>query len=397
MRVLVALDKFKDCMSAAEACEIATATLKSIKPDWELETVPLTDGGEGFAGILTAAVGGELESLPVQDALGRERKASLGWVPLSHLNEGAREDLALPPDTKGRIALIEMAQASGLEALSESERNPWNASSFGTGQLIQHAAAQGAAAIVLGIGGSATNDCGVGALEAMGLVAYGHDFQPVRDLSPGRWTSIASLGGLYNLRDRFPPLRIACDVSNPLLGERGATAVYGPQKGLQPEDFERMERAMGKMAARLLGLAGFSVATFEARKNEPGSGAAGGIGFGLRTLLPDVQFVPGFNLVSAWLGLAEKAHCADIIITGEGKFDASSLEGKAPSTLLTHASDEAKVYVFAGRIDLPETALRKKLAASTLTEITSPGTDPATALRTGPQNLRMAIQTCFAS
>ncbi|MFP4282568.1 MAG: glycerate kinase [Opitutales bacterium] len=349
MHALVAFDKFKDALTAREACRLAAEAFQDAAPGAKVTEAPLTDGGEGFAEILTSAAGGTLESVEVSDPRFRPVTAQLGWIALEALPAAARELLDLP--AKGRLAIVEMAQASGLQLLSADERDPWETSTYGTGQLIGHAAAAGATAILLGIGGSATNDLGLGALEALGLQAYQADLQPVPQITPGKWSQITSLGGLVNAATRLPPLRIACDVDNPLLGPQGATAAYGPQKGLQPSDFDRLERGMRKQAARLLGLFSHPLAEHAERLAEPGSGAAGGIGFGLRNSLADARYVPGFALVEAWLQLPAKIAAADLVFTGEGRFDATSLQGKGPASVLARALEGGQAaHLLAGAI-----------------------------------------------
>lgn len=371
MRALVAFDKFKDALTAADACRITAEAITAARPGTVVEEAPLTDGGEGFASILAGTAGGSLETIRVHGPRFAPVDATLGWVELAALPIAARELLELP--ASGRLAIVEMAQASGLESLAPEERDPWQTSTYGTGQLLAHAIEAGADAILLGIGGSATNDLGLGALEALGLIAYDHVLQAVPRITPAKWSEITSLGGFVNARGRIPPVRIACDVTNPLLGERGATAVYGPQKGLQPDDFPRLERGMRKQAMRLLGLAGHDPVSFEERLAEPGAGAAGGIGFGLRTCLPDARFVPGFPLVEAWLDLAAKIAAADLVLTGEGRFDRSSLEGKGPAAVVARAGEAGRpVFILAGAVDpdaaaaLPSGATARALSPTDL-------------------------------
>jgi glycerate kinase len=349
MHVLLAFDKFKDSMSAAEACAAAEKAIHEVQPEWMVESAPLTDGGEGFATILASIAGGRLETRTVPGPRFNEVEAIMGWAKLETLPASVRALLDVPES--GELAIIEMAQASGLEQLTPEERDLWHTTTIGTGELIRYAADAGAAAILLGIGGSATNDLGMGALEGMGIVAYDHEFQQVTQFTPARFKHIASLSGIVNVRRKMPPVRIACDVTNPLLGPLGAAAVFGPQKGLQPVDYDRFERLMRKTADRLLGLFGHEPETFEARRAEAGAGAAGGIGFGLRTALPDSAFVPGFELVKGWIELEAKLARADLVITGEGAFDQSSLHGKGPSVILENLRDDQRVMLFAGRID----------------------------------------------
>ena len=277
MRVLIAFDKFKDALTARQACDIAARALRGRHPDWHLDLCPMADGGEGFAEILARAAGGQVSTLSVAGPRGGLVEAPLGLVPFSRIPETARARLGLghlPPDRK--IAVVEMAAASGLALLPDNQRDPWQATSQGTGQLIRSAAESGAAAVLLGIGGSATHDLGLGALDALGLEFRADDGRRFRPPLPAHWPQIARIEG--EVFASIPPLRVACDVSNPLLGPRGAAAVYAPQKGLRLEDLGRMEAehgAHGGAALRPL------------RQGErisaetPGAGAAGGFSFGL--------------------------------------------------------------------------------------------------------------------
>ncbi|KAF0092974.1 MAG: glycerate kinase [Puniceicoccaceae bacterium 5H] len=349
MRVLLAFDKFKGSMTAEQACAAGREALQTSHGSWQIEEAPLTDGGEGFARILTHALGGTIETLRVTGPLWEPRDAELGWAELAQLPPDARKRLEAP--TEGKLAIIEMAQAAGFLHVPAEKRNPWHTTTYGVGEMIRHAVDAGAAAILLGIGGSATNDAGAGALEALGIKAYDRQLQPVTHLSPDQWKHINSLGGLVNYREQFPPIRIACDVRNPLTGDRGATRVFGPQKGLTEEDFPRLERQMDKMGRRLLGLFNHPLTTHDARMQEAGAGAAGGLGFGLRTAFPNTAFVEGFPLVVELLRLQEKLRAAEMVITGEGRFDASSLEGKGPMSVLTAAPAEARKLLLAGSLE----------------------------------------------
>ena len=195
-----------------------------------------------------------------------------------------------------RSALVELASASGLALLCPEHRDPWQASTVGTGELVRAAAEGGAAAIVLGVGGSATHDLGLGALAALGLDLRDNHGDRVDPPVPSRWEAITRIGTKF---PPLPPLRIACDVTNPLLGTRGAAATFAPQKGLRPGDLSRLEHATARLTLML---------TARFRRGEdlvdrPGAGAAGGSAFGLMTAL-GAELVPGFELVSAWLDLA---------------------------------------------------------------------------------------------
>jgi len=239
--------------------------------------------------------------------------------------------------------VIEMACASGLALLTPSERDLWHTTTTGTGELIRLAAGHGAAAIVLGIGGSATNDLGLGALEALGVEFLAAGGRRVSPPVPARWPEIVRLGG--KLMPGLPPIRIACDVTNPLLGPRGAAATYGPQKGLRPGDLARLDHE----AARLALMLGEKFGRSDDLMDLPGAGAAGGISFGLMAAA-GAELLPGFDLVSAWLDLEARLARADVVITGEGRFDDSSLQGKGPGAVAARALALGKtVHVFAGQ------------------------------------------------
>ena len=251
MRVLVAFDKFRDSLTAAEACRIAIDTLRAAHPDWTFDSAPLTDGGDGFASILTAAAGGTLTEAHVAGPYGEPRTAPIGLIPWGHLPAAARERLSLPSllatDT---IAIVEMATCSGLTLVPPARRDPWRTTSYGTGQALAAASAHGAHAILLGVGGSATNDLGLGALAALGL--HGRDaqgaevFPPVPEI----WSHIAAFAG--HVPAAFPPLRLACDVTNPLLGPTGAATTFAPQKGLRAADLPQLATIYRRLLERLL-------------------------------------------------------------------------------------------------------------------------------------------------
>ncbi|MBX3737779.1 MAG: glycerate kinase [Candidatus Didemnitutus sp.] len=374
MRALVAFDKFKDSLDAAAACRIAAEALRSARPDWQIELCPLADGGDGFAEILTRAAGGELRRVTVTGPLGTPVEAQFG---LAEAPAAAR-----PLVGAGKIALIEMAQASGLALVPPAQRNPWRTTTRGTGELILAAARENVSAIVLGVGGSATHDAGLGALAALGLTARAADGAAIENPIPETWAALAKIDG--RIATPLPPLYVATDVTNPLMGTFGAASVYAPQKGLLEEDFTRLEYMTGRVAAMLCTLAGKHPLLCET----PGCGAAGGLAFGLHCAA-DATLLRGFDLVSAWLGLDTRLATADIVITGEGRFDASSLAGKAAGEIARRALALGKrVHVFAGAVATPPEGF---LAHS----ITPSGTDLATALRGAPENLAAAVRDAF--
>jgi len=345
MRALVAFDKFKDALTARAACAAAAAALHSRHPDRQLDLFPLTDGGEGFCETLCQHIGASVEQLTVRGPRGGSVAAPVGFGSSNALTKAVRRQLGLGSGRK--LAVAGLAAASGLELLPPNRRDPWQTTTFGTGELLGYAAHEKADAILLGIGGSATNDLGLGALTALG--ANCHDAQGVRipTPKPANWESIRRID-VAALR-RLPPLFIACDVTNPLLGPTGATTTFGPQKGLKSGDVPRLEAQAARMAALLCEACNkpLSLAT------TPGAGAAGGIAFGLM-VATRAKLVPGFDLISDWLGLPARIAAADLIITGEGRFDATSLDGKGPGRLAAEARRAGKpAHVFAGSLGVP--------------------------------------------
>jgi glycerate kinase len=340
MRVLIAFDKFKDALTAPQACEAAAGVLRMKHPDWTLDLCPLTDGGEGFAELLAGDGRGTIEDITVGGPRGGSFRAPLGTVPVARLPAAARSRLDLGGE--GVVAVAGMASASGLALLTPEKRNPWHATTTGTGQLLAAAIARSPAAILLGVGGSATNDLGFGALATLGLRFIDAFGQPVQPPVPAKWHQIVRLEG----RIRLPPLFIACDVTNPLLGQKGATVTFGPQKGLPPTDVLELETQARRMAELLCDHCE-KPRTLAAT---PGTGAAGGISFGLM-VAAGAQLVPGFDLVSDWLDLPARIAAADVVLTGEGRFDATSLGGKGPGALVARARRLGKAaHVFAGSL-----------------------------------------------
>ena len=382
MRVLLAFDKFKDSLAARAACDLAAAALRRAHPDWQLDLCPLADGGEGFAEILTTAAGGTFSSLSVTGPRGAPIEAQFGLVPWARIPAAARALLQLPaaPADQAEVAVIEMAAASGLALLPPDQRDPWKTTTVGTGQLIAAAAQAGAAAILLGGGGSATNDLGLGALSALGLEFLSPAGDKIRPPIPARWEMIERITG--KVPAALPPIRLACDVSNPLLGPRGAAAIYGPQKGLLPADLSKLDHASARLGLLLCAHSSQP----DTLMDRAGAGAAGGIAFGLMTAAR-ATLLPGFDLVSAWLDLDARIGAADLILTGEGRFDDSSLSGKGPGAVAARALALGKpVQVFAGQI----TGTHAR-AGLTLQAITPPGQPLADALRDAGANLAAAV------
>lgn len=311
-RILLAPDKFKGCMSAAEICAVVEPVLRRRA---EVVVRPISDGGEGFTATMQAALGGVWQSEQVKGPLGAQVEAGYALC-------------------RGR-AVLEMAHASGLGLVPAADRDPWRASTFGTGELILAAANHGAEEILVGIGGSATNDGGVGMALALGFRFLDAQGREISEL-PGRLMEVRRI---VPPAHKLPPVRVACDVENPLLGRDGCTRIYGPQKGIAVQDFARHEERL----AHLVSLTGVQPTV--------GSGAAGGLGYGL-VAFAGAQLQPGFSLVSAALGLEALVKDCDLIVTGEGSLDASSLAGKAPAAMarLARAYDKP-IVALCGRVE----------------------------------------------
>ncbi len=376
-RVLIAFDKFKNSLSAPEACAIAAERIAGRFPDWKIECCPLADGGEGFGSILTNNLGGPWVEHEVTGPRGARVRAGFGLVPIRKIPGPVLAMLGLNPDSDGELGIVEMPLASGLAQLPLAQRDPWLTQSTGTGELLVAAADAGAEALLLGIGGSATNDIGLGALQAMGLKALDASGNSVVPASPSEWYRVEKIGG--KIRENFPQLFIACDVANPLLGARGCSTVFGPQKGLGHADLPRMEALVTRVSGMLCESFGQPLTV----RDVPGTGAAGGIAFGLLCAV-GAQLVPGTDLVFEWMDLDRRIQDVDIVITGEGRFDASSLNGKGPGALAELAAAKGKeVFVLPG-------SLEEGIAATvhfTILPITPEGIELAEALDRAPELL----------
>lgn len=330
MRLLLAPDAFKGCLSAPRVCEALGEGVRRVLPAADVRALPLADGGEGTAEALVMAAGGRWQWLEVCGPLPAERPlvaAPIGW-----LGEGR--------------AVLELASASGLPLVSPARRDPRLTTSHGTGQLIAAALEGGARELIVAIGGSATNDLGAGMAQALGVRFLDGDGREIRDpLCGGRLEEVARV----DLRGLHPGLahcrlRLACDVNNPLLGSRGATAVYGPQKGATPADLTVLEAGLAHLIERLEAACGRRV------RDRPGVGAAGGVG-AMLLALTDAELVAGIELVLAASGFAEALAAADLVLTGEGHIDAQTASGKVISGVARAAAAAGvPVVVIAGGI-----------------------------------------------
>jgi glycerate kinase len=329
MRVVVAPDKFKGTLTAPEAARAIAAGWRRGDPGAEVEEVPVADGGEGTLDSLVAALGGRKERVRVTGPLGDPVEARFGLVD--------------SPD--GRLAIVEMAEASGLRLVSEARRDPMRATTSGTGELMAAAASHRPSRMIVCVGGSATNDGGAGMAQALG--AHLRD-ENGRDLPPGgaalrRLASIDT--SLISADVRDVDIVVAIDVDNPLTGPTGASFVYGPQKGANPQHVAALDEALRHLAAVIQRDLAIDV------RDTPGSGAAGGLGAGLVAFL-GARFRPGFDVVAEALGLARRLEAADVAVTGEGWFDAQTERGKAPAGVLRLAREGGcRTVVIAGQIE----------------------------------------------
>lgn len=317
MRVLIAPDKFAGTLTALEAAEAIAEGWRRQAPDDELELVPMADGGPGFVDVLHASLGGDLHAATVRGPYGDPVPATVLMV--------------------GTTAYVESAQACGIHLTPEADRDPERGSTYGVGELLLSAVEAGAREILVGLGGSATNDGGAGMLSALGAVA-----EPGGALDGGP-SGMARLTAVDTAPARalFDGVRLvmASDVDNPLLGLIGATAVYGPQKGVADDRLQALDALLERLA----------VATDRRLALGKGAGAAGGLGFGL--LLLGAERSPGVDVVTHAVGLPAKASAADLVITGEGAFDFSSRSGKVPYGVAAVATEALQPCIaLAGKV-----------------------------------------------
>jgi glycerate 2-kinase len=320
VRILIAPDKFKGALSARDAAENIAAGLREVLHAAKIDIVPMADGGEGTAEVIAQALGASWVTCPAHDPLGREIEARYAWI----------ED--------EKLAVMEMSEAAGMRRLHPNELNPEVATTFGVGEMILDASRQGADEIIIGLGGSATNDGGFCMARALGFRFFSgaeeltgaiSDLQNVTKIQAPVAAGVSpadSTAQSRKLSGLPPQLRIiaAVDVKNPLLGPNGATRVFGPQKGASKDELDILEQALTRLADVVAKQFGFDY------RNEPGAGAAGGLGFGLMSFC-GAKIRPGFDVVAEAVDLEAKIKDADIVITGEGSLDRQTLEGKTPA------------------------------------------------------------------
>jgi glycerate kinase len=306
-RILLAPDKFKGCLTAARVCDAMTEGIRQVDPSIEIDSCPMADGGEGTVEALVRATGGTIVTQRVTGPLPRMKVDA----PIGILGDGF-------------TSVVEMSSASGLQLLKPNQYDPLRTTTYGTGELLREASRLGARTIILGIGGSATVDGGIGAAQACGamitLNAGGVYSDGGRRLSGGDLVNLRSISFMRPRELRDVEIVVACDVGNPLLGPDGAAAVFGPQKGASPQDVRKLESGLSRLVEKT---------GREDLATRPGAGAGGGLGFGMMAFF-DATLRPGVEIVLEYTRLRDRLRGADLCLTGEGKLDAQSLSGKTP-------------------------------------------------------------------
>jgi glycerate kinase len=377
MRILIAPDKFKGSLSAREVAENIALGLRDILTNADIDIVPMADGGEGTAEVVCQALQGEWMKCNAHDPLGREIECRYAYI-----------------DNR-QLAVMEMSEAAGMRWLAQNERDPLRATTVGVGEMILDAGRRGASEIIVGLGGSATNDGGFGMARALGFLFFADGQELAGAVSELRELSriespkevvealATASASTKNRRLTQPPLQralpkivAAADVRNPLLGENGATRVFGPQKGATDEKIEVLERVLVRLADIVANEFGFDF------RNEPGAGAAGGLGFGLMSFC-GANIRPGFDLVAEAVDLKSKIKNVDVVITGEGSLDRQTLQGKAPAEVAKLARERGKhVYAIVGRGD---EGRQVREIFDGVVELAQPGTSE-------PENMKRAAE-----
>ncbi len=361
--IVIAIDSFKGSLSSIQAGNIVFNATKKIFPQSNIKIFPLADGGEGTVDALTEGLHGKIISSYVTGPLGDKIQSRYGYL------------------AQDNIAIIEMADTAGLTLVPENKRNPLFTTTYGLGELILDAIHNGCRKFIIGIGGSATNDCGLGMLSALGIKFFNKNHQPVgifgKDLQDIAFIDTSTLNPLI----KDCSFSIACDVTNPLYGENGCSHIYAPQKGATPDIVNQMDNNIKNFAdliKKQLGLTGANLA---------GAGAAGGLGFAFHTFLK-AQLIPGIELILNTLHIQEFLKNADLLITGEGKIDLQTSMGKAPigiAKLAKQLNPQIKVIAICG------------CATNNASSVNSQGIDAYFPIIQTPISLQKAMQTDIAS
>lgn len=326
MKIVVAIDSLKGSLSSMEAGNAIRNGILKVKADAKVIVKPLADGGEGTVDALIEGYHGEKIDVTVTGPLGKPVSAYYGYL------------------KETQTAVIEMASAAGIILVTEEEKNPLKATTYGVGEMIADAILRGCRNFIIGIGGSATNDGGIGMLEALGYeffdqdkIAVGQGGEALKNVA-----SVSADHVIEQLKDCY--FQVACDVNNPLCGENGATYIYGPQKGVTEEMKERLDQDMENFADATRNFFG------KDHKDSPGAGAAGGLGFAFLSYL-NAQLEPGIDLILKAINLEEEVKDSDIVVTGEGRMDHQTAMGKAPIGVAKLAKKYGnRVLAFAGGV-----------------------------------------------
>lgn len=357
MKIVIAIDSLKGCLSSAQANKAATVGVKQVLPSCQVVGLPVADGGEGMMEVLIAATRGKRIDTSVHNPLMQPIEASYGL-------SGDRQ-----------TAFIEMAAASGLPLLATDQRNPMLTTSYGTGEQVRHALDQGVRHFLIGLGGSATNDAGLGMLQALGFRFFDKLGEEIAEPIAGRHLTRIGHIDTSSIPSALREARFtaACDVRNPLHGAEGAACVFAPQKGATKEMVRELDEGL-RNVARVVG--------HDLRKEiarTPGAGAAGGMGGGLLAFL-NCELKPGIELLLNALHFDERLQGADLVITGEGKADRQTLMGKVPGGILQRAQAQGiPTLLIAGRVDDAE--LLKKAGFAEVVCINPPHLPPTEAMK----------------
>lgn len=346
-RITIAIDSFKGSLSSATVAEAAEQGIRRILPDCQVQKISIADGGEGTVEALVETLQGEIIEIVANDPLMRPITARYGLV------DG------------GTTAVIEMSAASGLPLLAAEERNPWLTTTYGTGEMIADAIRRGARRLLIGIGGSATNDAGMGMLEALGYRFYDADGALLTGCG-GNLSRVASI----DKEKALPALKecqitVACDVKNPLYGPTGAAYVFAPQKGADKEMVEKLDLGLRNFASVA------SVYSGSDAELREGAGAAGGLGYCFCALL-GARLQSGINMVLEAIDFAKRIASSDLIITGEGRIDSQTVMGKAPSGVLNAATEQGIPVVAIGGAVEPSEALQQSSFTAILPIVAGP-------------------------
>ena len=372
-KIVIASDSFKGSLTSREVGEAAVRGIRKVDAKINCEVVPVADGGEGTTDAIVSALGGDIVSIQVVGPIGESVEARYGLC--------------------GDTAVIEMAAASGLMLVPSEKRNPWFTTSFGTGELIRDALNRGCRKFLIGIGGSATNDAGVGMLRALGFRFRDKEGMEIGNGGGevGKITEIDDSDAMVELKEA--EFVVACDVRNPLLGPEGASRIFSPQKGADAEMVERLEDSMKSFAAVVEKWAGEDLSA------TPGAGAAGGLGFALLAFLK-ARMEKGVEMVLEAVEFDSKIKDALLVITGEGKLDSQTCMGKTPYGVLQHAKKYGvPVVAIGGSVENSAIPVLKKAGFKSIFPISEEPMDlseamrPATAKRNVEQTMARILES----